>query len=73
MKCTIFITSTLLYLKDVAAATVEIRMNKDWDENLKNQSSAAFRRLQKTIIQQMNESLPRENEVKPIIRVIEFR
>ena len=59
---------------DVAAATVDIRMKKIWNENLKNPSSDDFRKLEKTIVEELQKVLPPNKEgSKPIIRVVEFK
>ena len=59
---------------DIAAATVDIRMEKIWNENLKNSSSNAFRQLEKTIVDEIHNVLPSyEGVSKPIIRVMEFK
>ena len=57
----------------MAAATIDIRMNKIWNENLKNSSSDAFRQLERTIIKELQSILPNEGGSKPIIRVLEFK
>ena len=54
----------------MAAGTIDIRMNKIWNENLKNSSSDAFRQLERTIIKELQSILPNEGvSNKPIIRV----
>ena len=58
---------------DVAAATINIRMKKIWNENLKNPSSDDFRQLEKTVIKELQEILPNEGGTNPIIRVLEFK
>ena len=58
---------------DVAASTVDIRMDKIWNKNLKNSSSDDFRRLERAIIKELQDVLPNEGGSKPIIRVLEFK
>ena len=57
----------------MAAATIDIRMNKIWNENLKNSSSDAFRQLERTFINELQTILPNEGGSKPIVRVLEFK
>ena len=49
-------------------------MKKIWNENLKNPSSDDFRKLEKTIVEELQKVLPPNKEgSKPIIRVLEFK
>ena len=68
-----FVISLFNCLTDVAAATVDIRMNKKWDKNLENPLSDAFQHLKKEVIKELQDILPGEGGVKPTIRVLGFK
>ena len=63
----------LSFYVDVAAATVNVRMDREWDESLKNPTSETYKNLQNEVIAEIEKSLPEENGQKPIVRVLGFR
>ena len=48
-------------------------MKKIWNENLKNSSSDAFRKLEKLIVEELQNVLTNKEGSKPIIRVLEIK
>jgi len=62
-----------LHLVDVAAASINVRMDRAWDERLNNAKSETFKNLQNEVITELEKSLPKENGQKPVVRVLGFR
>jgi hypothetical protein len=64
---------SLLPFIDVAAASINVRMERMWDEHLNNITSEKFKNLQQEVITEIERFLPDENGNKPIVRVLGFR
>uniref|UniRef100_A0A7M5XCD3 C-type lectin domain-containing protein n=4 Tax=Clytia hemisphaerica TaxID=252671 RepID=A0A7M5XCD3_9CNID len=72
-RSTILSNSTDVQFADVASAKMNVRLDQEWNENLKNTSSENFKALEKEFIDDVMKMLPVENGVKPMVRIIGFR
>ncbi|XP_066920828.1 adhesion G-protein coupled receptor G7-like [Clytia hemisphaerica] len=72
-RSTILSNSIDVQFTDVASAKMNVRLDQEWNENLKNTSSENFKALEKEFIDDVMKMLPEENGVKPMVRIIGFR
>ena len=52
---------------------MNVRLDQEWNEDLKNTSSEEFKMLQKVLINDVLKTLPEENGAKPMVRILGFR
>ena len=67
------ITISFVETLDVAAASVDIRMKREWSKNLEDPSSDAFQQLKREVIKELQDILSDEGGVKPTVRVLGFK
>ena len=69
----LYSTCTLLIFLDVASAKMNVRLDRQWNNDLKNTSSDVYKNLEKQLVDDIVKILPDENGVKPLVRILGFK